>query len=92
MLVAYESTLGQSYCTPISNSVEADVTTNNSEALAATVEKPCVISRFDSLMQEVGEEEGFDWRFMSAIAYSESRFIENLKSSQGSGVSIFQPV
>jgi membrane-bound lytic murein transglycosylase F len=44
-------------------------------------------------MREVGEEEGFDWRFMSAIAYSESRFIEDLKSSQGAmGIMQIRPV
>jgi membrane-bound lytic murein transglycosylase F len=95
MLVAYESTVGQPhnntdvvYCDV--ESVEAE---NTSEALAETVEEPCIISRFDSIMREVGEEEGFDWRFMSAIAYSESRFIEDLKSSQGAmGIMQIRPV
>ena len=43
--------------------------------------------------RQVGEEEGLDWRFMSAIAYSESRFIENLKSNQGAmGIMQIRPV
>ena len=95
MLVAYESTVGQPnnntnvvYCDV--PSVEAE---NTSEALAETVEESCIISRFDPIMREVGDEEGFDWRFMSAIAYSESRFIEDLKSSQGAmGIMQIRPV
>ena len=94
-LVAYESTVGQPHTA--SNVVYADVEsteeTTTSEALAATVEESYIISRFDPLMQVVGEEEGFDWRFMSAIAYSESRFIEDLKSSQGAmGIMQIRPV
>lgn len=94
-LVAYESTVGQPHTA--SNVVYADVEstedTTTSEALAATVEESYIISRFDPIMQVVGEEEGFDWRFMSAIAYSESRFIEDLKSSQGAmGIMQIRPV
>ena len=94
-LVAYESTVGQPHTA--SNVVYADVEsteeTATSETLAATVEESYIISRFDPIMQVVGEEEGFDWRFMSAIAYSESRFIEDLKSSQGAmGIMQIRPV
>ena len=94
-LVAYESTVGQPHTA--SNVVYADVEsteeTTTSEALAVTVEESYIISRFDPIMQVVGEEEGFDWRFMSAIAYSESRFIEDLKSSQGAmGIMQIRPV
>ena len=45
------------------------------EQMAVTAELPCIISRFDPIMRRVGEEQGQDWRLMSAIAYSESRFI-----------------
>ena len=95
MLVAYESTVGQPHNG--SNFVALDVDNvdaeNTSEALAETVEESCIISRFDPIMREVGDEEGFDWRFMSAIAYSESRFIENLESSQGAkGIMQIRPV
>ena len=94
-LVAYESTVGQPHTA--SNVVYADVEsteeTATSETLAATVEESYIIARFDPIMQAVGEEEGFDWRFMSAIAYSESRFIEDLKSSQGAmGIMQIRPV
>ena len=95
MLVACESILDQSHRIAPQGVVDADIDleTDNSEALAETVEQPCIISRFDPIMREVGEEEGLDWRFMSAIAYSESRFIENLKSSQGAmGIMQIRPV
>ena len=42
-----------------------------------------VISMYDELMQRIGEEEGQDWRLMSAIAYNESRFQDGLISKQG---------
>ena len=32
------------------------------------------ISVYDELIRSVSEEEGYDWRLMSAIAYHESRF------------------
>jgi membrane-bound lytic murein transglycosylase F len=93
-LVAYESTLGQ----PQSFSREGNMTLEEADAesveqIAETVEMQCIISRFDPIMRRVGEEEGQDWRLMSAIAYSESRFIEDLKSSQGAmGIMQIRPV
>lgn len=93
-LVAYESTLGQ----PQSFSREGNMTLEKADAesveqIAETVEMQCIISRFDPIMRRVGEEEGQDWRLMSAIAYSESRFIEDLKSSQGAmGIMQIRPV
>ena len=94
-LVAYESTVGQPHTAPNVVSVDVEIVEEDttSEALAATVEEPYIISRFDSIMREVGEDEGHDWRFMSAIAYSESRFIENLSSSRGAkGIMQIRPV
>lgn len=41
------------------------------------------ISIYDDLMRSVSEEEGFDWRLMSAIAYHESRFTPDIVSKQG---------
>lgn len=38
---------------------------------------------YDELFKEVCEREGYDWRLMSAIAYSESRFNPMLVSSKG---------
>jgi membrane-bound lytic murein transglycosylase F len=94
MFVAYESSLGQSHNSiGDSNLYLESIVAANKEALAATVEESCIISRFDHIMREVGEEEGLDWRFMSAIAYSESRFIEDLESSQGAkGIMQIRPV
>lgn len=72
---------------------QAAHTLTTSEQMAATAELPCIISSFDPIMRKVGSEEGQDWRLMSAIAYSESRFIENLKSSQGAmGIMQIRPV
>lgn len=72
---------------------EDSTTDNDNEQMAVTAELPCVISRFDNIMRAVGREEGLDWRLMSAIAYSESRFIEDLRSSQGAyGIMQIRPI
>lgn len=42
-----------------------------------------VISPYDKVMREVCEREGYDWRLISAIAYSESRFKANVVSTRG---------
>lgn len=42
-----------------------------------------IISSYDAMMRRIGEEEGQDWLLMSAIAYNESRFKEDLTSKQG---------
>ena len=52
-------------------------------ATTTTVEAPYSISEFDGLMRRIGKEEGQDWLLMSAIAYNESRFQEDLVSNQG---------
>lgn len=44
---------------------------------------PCVISHFDHLIRRVSDEEGNDWRLMSAIAYHESRFKPDIVSRRG---------
>ena len=53
------------------------------EAVAEVVKQPQTISKFDNLMKRIGAETGYDWRFMSAIAYCESRFKEGLVSKRG---------
>lgn len=67
--------------------VEADTTavepTVESAPVAETVKTPQQISKFDSLMKKVGGEMGYDWRFISAIAYCETRFREGLVSKRG---------
>ncbi len=57
--------------------------TVESEQIAETAKLPQKISKFDALMKRVGAESGYDWRFMSAIAYCESRFTEGLVSKRG---------
>lgn len=42
-----------------------------------------IISVYDDMMQRIGEEEGQDWRLMSAIAYNESRFMAHVVSNRG---------
>ena len=61
----------------------ANQATNESEQIAVTAKLPQQISKFDPLMKRIGEESGYDWRFMSAIAYCESRFKEGLVSKRG---------
>ena len=94
LLAGYESQLGQARPIDTPNVEEAIAADKAFEKQnAATVELPCVISRFDNIMRKVGNEEGQDWRLMSAIAYSESRFIENLSSSRGAkGIMQIRPV
>lgn len=94
LIVAYESAIGQSQEIKAPTTAEAmAVDLKLTELSVATEETPCLISRFDNIMQEVGAEQGQDWRFMSAIAYTESRFIENLESRQGAkGIMQIRPV
>ena len=93
-LAIYESSVGNA-TTPVAlHEVEpVEEVAPTPVATPAEMVEEWVISRFDPIMQKVGEEEGQDWRLMSAIAYSESRFIENLVSSQGAaGIMQIRPV
>lgn len=58
-----------------------DLTTETPATTA--VEAPYSISEYDGLMRRIGKEEGQDWLLMSAIAYSESRFQDDLVSHRG---------
>ena len=107
-LMAYESLIGGDTAKPTlhvatdveeaaQHTVDAEqdvaIDTSMNTQRAAMADHKCVISRFDPLMRKVGAEEGFDWRLMSAIAYSESRFIEDLVSNQGAaGIMQIRPV
>ena len=42
-----------------------------------------VVSAYDNLIRNISEEEGHDWRLMSAIAYHESRFTPDITSRSG---------
>lgn len=97
-IAVYETSQGQP--SDINTSVlqeEAPATvepTQNDDAqLAETAELTYTISAFDPIMQKVGAEQGYDWRLMSAIAYNESRFREDLVSKQGAvGIMQIRPV
>ncbi len=53
------------------------------DGAATSVEELCRISPYDGLMRTISEQEGNDWRLMSAIAYHESRFTPDIVSRQG---------
>ena len=53
------------------------------ESLPIQKENDYVISVYDELIRTISEEEGNDWRLMSAIAYHESRFTANITSRSG---------
>lgn len=65
----------------------SDASAAASAVLGAThsllMEGDYVISAYDELMRTISEEEGHDWRLMSAIAYHESRFRSDLMSRRG---------
>ena len=50
---------------------------------APHVEESFVISAYDNLIRRISEQEGHDWRLMSAIAYHESRFTPDITSRSG---------
>ncbi len=51
------------------------------------------ISQYDDIIRAVAEREGLDWRFLSAIAYHESRFKEHAVSHVGArGIMQIMPV
>ena len=51
------------------------------------------ISQYDDVIRTVAEREGLDWRFLSAIAYHESRFKEHAVSRMGArGIMQIMPV
>lgn len=98
VLAGFESSVGSTFAQPTNpnneaetsavveestNQQSADASAEQGEQIAETVKLPQTISKFDALMKRVGEESGYDWRFMSAIAYCESRFKEGLVSKRG---------
>ena len=94
-VAAIESISGTPYASaaPVYKAGLVDAQLQVDEQMAVTAELPYIISRFDNVMKRVGAEQGQDWRLMSAIAYSESRFIENLVSSQGAaGIMQIRPI
>ena len=64
---------------------------NVSERLAA--EFGGAISVYDDIYRAVAAEQGYDWRFISAIAYHESRFTPDIVSHRGAvGLMQIMPV
>ncbi|MEE1099454.1 MAG: transglycosylase SLT domain-containing protein, partial [Alistipes sp.] len=64
------------------------------EPISATLlEDDYTISVYDNIIRRISNEEGNDWRLMSAIAYHESRFIPDVVSKQGAkGLMQIMPV
>ena len=94
LIAAYESAIGQPQELKTPTTAEALAVKEKLNVQTLVEEEPhYLISRFDDIMRKVGAEQGQDWRLMSAIAYSESRFIENLESNQGAvGIMQIRPV
>ena len=93
LIAAYESAIGQPQQIKTPTTAEALAANQKFNVQTPAEEAKYLISPFDDIMRKVGEEQGQDWRFMSAIAYSESRFIENLRSKQGAvGIMQIRPV
>jgi len=51
--------------------------------IAYAPESGAVISQYDPIIRRVASEEGYDWRFISAIANAESRFESRAVSGAG---------
>ena len=94
LIAAYESAIGQPQELKTPTTAKALAVKERLNVQTLVEEEPhYLISRFDDIMRKVGAEQGQDWRLMSAIAYSESRFIENLESNQGAvGIMQIRPV
>ncbi|MDE6139707.1 MAG: transglycosylase SLT domain-containing protein [Alistipes sp.] len=84
-LTAFESAVD--YSDPLVEQIIAMEQTFEQEQM------PCIISQYDNIMRKIAAEQGQDWRLMSAIAYSESRFTEDLVSRQGAaGIMQIRPI
>ena len=52
-----------------------------------------VISEYDALIRQIAADKGYDWRFISAIAFAESRFDNEIISGSGAvGLMQIMPV
>lgn len=78
---------------PIVEPIEEPIVVAEIAADTTDVVEKWVISIYDEMMQRIGEEEGQDWRLMSAIAYNESRFQDGLVSKRGAvGIMQVMPI
>ncbi len=73
--------LAQDAMFPRKTRIIAEMATESAEIESQMQE--WIISSYDEMMQRISEEEGQDWRLMSAIAYSESRFRSEAVSKRG---------
>ena len=64
-----------------SNQEEQEVNDTLNEA--PTIVRENVISPYDSIMRRVALDYGYDWRFISAVAHTESKFNESAASGAG---------
>lgn len=69
------------FSTPVTDPVLNEGSGMNDLSLPA--EDEYVISAYDNLIRRISEQEGHDWRLMSAIAYHESRFTPDITSRSG---------
>ena len=68
------------FSAPATNSALNDETVMDYSLLP---EGSYLISAYDNLIRNISEQEGHDWRLMSAIAYHESRFSPDIVSKRG---------
>ena len=76
-----EMFLDEELAVPQQTRIIAEMATESAEVESQMQE--WIISSYDEMMRRISEEEGQDWRLMSAIAYSESRFHSDIVSKQG---------
>lgn len=71
--------------TPVTDEGQSDEALEGIAPLDALLQEhnACVISDYDPLIRTISEEEGNDWRLLSAIAYHESRFTPDITSRCG---------
>lgn len=62
-------------------------------AKASEKKQAIVISEYDAIIRQVAADKGYDWRFISAIAFAESRFDHEVVSGAGAvGLMQIMPV
>ena len=76
-----EMFLDEELVVPQQTRIIAEMATESAEVESQMQE--WIISSYDEMMRRISEEEVQDWRLMSAIAYSESRFHSDVVSKQG---------
>ena len=62
---------------------EVSVSQKTSKNLKTTKTSRILISEYDPIMQSAADSVGYDWRWLTAIAYQESRFCNEARSVSG---------